>query len=149
MLILQDDQVIAAGRIAGDLQSGELAPAAVQGSTYTFADIPLREGQQNIRLLLTGSQNLVQGAYLLQPQNTDASQTMVCVAQGTKEVNVQMDLVFDLQIQDEILQSVRFLGDENGVQNPDTGENFLLPAFVVTAGLSLTACTVLYRKRRR
>ncbi len=149
MMILQGEEIIATGRIAGSLQSGELAPAKVQGSTYTFDCIPLQEGSQNIRLLLTGSQNLVQGAYLLQPQQTSASQTMVCVAEGVRDVNVQMDIDFDLHIEDELLEAVRYFGSGSSVQNPDTAERFLLPVFALTTGLSLTACRLLYTRRRR
>ena len=149
MHVVQGEKVIASGRIAGNLQSGELAPAKVQGSTYTFADIPLQEGAQTIQLLLTGSQTLQQGAYLLQPQDASASQTMLCVAEGVRDVNVQMDIDFDLHIEDELLEAVRYFGSDFSIQNPDTAERFLLPVFAACAGLSLTTGALLYKKRRR
>ena len=71
------------------------------------------------------------------------------MAEGVRDVNVQMDITFDLHIEDELLEAVRYFGSGSSIQNPDTAERFLLPVFVLTTGLSLTACRLLLTRRRR
>ena len=107
--ILEGDKEVAVGRIAGEAKPGEVLLKADENGRYVFSDIYLEEGSQNIRFVLYGTQNLQQAAYLLSSENVygESSQTMVCVAYGERNVNVEMNICFDLSVKDEVISTER------------------------------------------
>lgn len=109
LMILDGKTEIAKGRIAGKLQPGEVQLVANEKGTYTFNNIEITEGTQNVRFVLCGTQNLEKDAYLLTSENRDGeeSQTMVGVVEGNRGVNVEMNICFVLSIEDEITSTER------------------------------------------
>lgn len=105
-----DHEQIAVGRIAGTLQEGEVLLESDGNDGYTFAGIPLAEGEETtIRFVLRGTQNLGNTPYLLisERKTVDGeenvpSQPLVCVAEGHRPVGVEMTLTFCMDVSDEV-----------------------------------------------
>lgn len=156
MKIMQNEELIAIGRVVGQLQEGEVA-LAKEGNCYTFKDIPLQEGEQNIRFEMSGVQNLEKDAYLLisEEKNGETSQTLVCVAEGMRDVHVQMDISFDMEAENEIVTTSHVWRTEktikDDVRNPETKDNRLIFILATIAMLSLAATvyTVLAEKQKQ
>ena len=99
--------VLATGRIAGELHEGE---TLLQGSagTYVFEDIELIEGSHSLKAKLTGYQELKQGVYLYTHENGySASQTLVGIAQGTHTVDVEHDWQLNFHLDPERIISTQ------------------------------------------
>lgn len=96
------------GRIAGTKQDGEIQ-LVKKGDNYTFEGITLVEGDQIFNISLTGIQNLKEGVYLYSSEVRDGetSQTLVGMANGSHAVNVNMNIVFELNVDDEVVVTER------------------------------------------
>jgi len=101
---------IAEGRIAGQAQEGETVLTADTEGNYTFSGITMVEGDQNFNITLEGVQNLAEGVYLYTSEiRTDeegdqtSSQTMVGLASGQHDVSVEMNIRFNLDVEDKVV----------------------------------------------
>lgn len=136
------------GRLAGALKPGEQRLSEGKDGRYTFSSVELSEGQQSISLVLKGTQNLKKDVYLLTSEVKSGvpSQTMVTIAEGQYGVNVQMDLLFDLDVQDDILSIHRFWRTETPLpSHPQTGDRGVMPYLAL---LAACACAAAILKRR-
>ena len=142
-----NDNLIATGRIAGTLQDGEIQLKDNGQGYYTFEDVLMIEGEENIRFQLDGTQHLARGAYLLTSENRDGetSQTMVAVAEGDRDVCVEMRISFDLDVRDERLATCHMWRTEAIV--PPTGDRNYLQ-WILAAITMVLAAAVLYKTRR-
>ena len=138
-VVASDGSILAAGRIAGEVKDGETLLTPDANGNYCFEGLTLIEGKHNIKLNLSGIQNLTEGVYLytseVRTDDTGAdvqSQTMVGVASGERAVDVSMDLAFELNVEDEIIVTERYwssewyeeyeeeTGDENDVKETES-----------------------------
>ena len=110
---------IAEGRIAGEGMEGENMLYADANGNYTFKGITMIEGDQNFNITLEGVQNLEEGVYLYTSEvRTDedgeetSSQTLVGKAEGKRDVNVSMNIRFELDVEDEIVATERYWRNE-------------------------------------
>jgi len=101
---------IAEGRIAGQVKDNEQMLYADADGNYTFSGITMVEGDQNFNITLEGVQNLQEGVYLYTSEiRTDdageeqSSQTMVGLAKGRRDVSVEMNIRFELDVEEEIV----------------------------------------------
>ena len=96
-----DGNVLVVGRIAGDLQEGEIQLVDDGTGHYTFHDIVFAEGTKIMNISLEGSQHLDRGVYLYTSENRDGetSQTMVGVAEGTHKVDVDLSNEIQFEIE--------------------------------------------------
>ena len=101
-----DGNVLVVGRIAGELQEGEIQLVDDGTGHYTFHDIVFAEGTKIMNISLEGTQHLDRGVYLYTSEikpNEDGemtpSQTMVGVAEGTHKVNVDLsnEILFEIE----------------------------------------------------
>lgn len=105
-----DGNVLAKGRLAGTVGDGEVDLSQhYRDGQYFFPDIKLQKGQvNNVKFHMTGWQDLDQGAYLYTSEKNAnggmASQTLVGLASGPRDVNVHMQLQFQIDIYDELLE---------------------------------------------
>ncbi|MBQ1228727.1 MAG: Cys-Gln thioester bond-forming surface protein, partial [Firmicutes bacterium] len=165
------------GRIAGTAKEGEVQLVADENGNYSFSGITMIEGKQNFNITLEGVQNLKEGVYLYtsEVRGTETSQTMVGVASGKRDVNVTMDIVFELNVDDEVISKERVWHDEGDpgvnvppavfavhrpLENipeeevpladaPQTGdEAIVFAALTLLAGISLMAMHVSEKKRK-
>ena len=85
-----ENNLLASGRIAGVLQEGEVRLETDGNGKFTFKNLELIEGVQELQIYLEGSQKLNRGVYLYSSEvnGEDSSQTMVGVADGYRKVNV-------------------------------------------------------------
>lgn len=125
-IVNEDNEVIAVGRIVGEVQEGE-NPLQLDGNgNYVFTNIPLEEGTQEIRVALEGTQYLANDVFLFTSEVKDglSSQTMVGVAQGPRSVNIEMKLDFELKIDDEISTSQHVWRNERTLPHrpPETSD---------------------------
>lgn len=89
-IVDSNGNVLAQGRISGTLQDGETMLAG-QNGTYTFEDLTLIEGTQQLKVQLKGHQQLEQGVYLYTHEDGyEASQTLVGIAEGTHTLDVAL-----------------------------------------------------------
>lgn len=104
-VIDKGNNILASGRIAGELKDGETRLTADKNGNYTFSGITLIEGEQNFNITLEGIQNLEQGVYLYtsEVRNGIPSQTMVGIAEGERSVDVSMNIAFEFSVDDEIV----------------------------------------------
>lgn len=97
MIVTVKDQYgneIASKRIAG--ANKEEAGTDSQGNAvYTFENLELAEGVE-LTLNLHGTQTLDQGVYLYTAQVYSNSQTFIGVAEGTRNVNLSVDMKFEV-----------------------------------------------------
>lgn len=127
-----DNNIIAKGRVAGDLQAGEQLLIPDQYGKYTFLNISItEESVQKIKFELEGVQNLDKMPYLFTSEIKDGetSQTMVGIAEGHRNVGVVMTLEFVIDVSDEVRSVERYWRTEKIVETvpsvsaPDTGDN--------------------------
>ena len=87
---------ILVGRIAGELQEGEIQLVDDGTGRYTFHDVVLTEGTDKLNVSLDGTQELDQGIYIYTSEKRIvdgeevSSQTLVGVAEGTHKVDVDL-----------------------------------------------------------
>lgn len=98
--VLDGDKVIAQRRLSAEKSIGAISPSSTNAlgeHVYVIDDLPLAEGV-NITLNLNGTQNLGQGVYLYSSEIKGgvSSQTFVGIAQGTREVNLNVNLKFEV-----------------------------------------------------
>ncbi len=102
-----DGNEIAVGRIAGTQGQGESEVTLNDDGTYTLSNVRMQEGDDSLSFALTGVQILENDVYLLTSEvringdEEERSQPMVTVAQGSRSVNVVMDVDFQLEVDDE------------------------------------------------
>ncbi len=103
----ENGKLIAAGRIAGKLEKDEIKLKVDENGIYTFEDIVMEEGFQNISFVLEGIQNLEKAPHLFVSENRDGetSQTMVGIVEGAHSVNVTMDISYEINVDDEIIST--------------------------------------------
>lgn len=98
MIVTVKDQYgneIATKRIAGE--DKENAATDSQGNAvYTFENLQLAEGVK-LTLNLHGTQTLDQGVYLYTAQVYSNSQTFIGVAEGTRNVDLSVDMKFEVE----------------------------------------------------
>ena len=136
---------LASGRVAGEAKEGENVLTPDDNGNYAFTGITMTEGNQNFNITLEGVQHLEQGVYLYTSEvridendadkdgdRTDdlASQTMVGVAEGDREVNVSMNIKFDFSVEDEVVATERVWRTEwsdFGGDGDDDGDDDVTP----------------------
>ena len=125
--VVSDGIVLATGRIAGTPKEGENYQQLTDvDGNYTFEGIEMTEGNQNLKLTLHGIQNLKEGVYLYSSEVKDevSSQTLVGVASGDRSVNVEMNIEFELDVNDELVVTEHVWREEETKptepQNPPT-----------------------------
>jgi len=98
------DKVLSAARIAGENKEGEDQFEILHSSSgkYTLTGMTMSENQKyNVKLVIEGTQKLEQGVYIYSPTGgTKYSQTFVGLAEGTKGVNVAMNMEFQFNVED-------------------------------------------------
>ncbi len=106
----ENNDPIVIGRIAGELQDGEVEAELDDNGNYILKNVPLVEGNQSLSFALSGLQNLAHDVYMLKSEENDGetSQTMICVASGSHQVNIRLDIGFDLAVRDEVLVQEHF-----------------------------------------
>ncbi|MBQ5783005.1 MAG: Cys-Gln thioester bond-forming surface protein, partial [Oscillospiraceae bacterium] len=116
-----EGNVLAEGRVAGELAEGETMLFPEEGE-YTFENIPVKEGTQTLRFFMNGEQYIEKGVYLYTSEiapNADGevvpSQTMVGIASGKRNVNVNTDVSFDFTAVDEKTQTQRVWRQEKSI----------------------------------
>ena len=125
--------VLASGRVAGIKKEGETHQqlTANKDGQYTLEGIEMTEGESNFKLTLEGIQNLKEGVYLYssevrQVENEEGveedvgSQTLVGVASGDRAVSVEMNITFELDVNDEVVVTERVWRDEHDPQTSST-----------------------------
>lgn len=119
-------------RIAGTPKDGEEIEylTADADGNYTISGITLVEGDNTFNISLEGVQNLEEGIYLYSSEvRTDeagdevTSQTFVGIASGLYAVNVDMQLTFNVNIEDEIVTTERVWREEGEVELPTPNPN--------------------------
>ncbi len=114
-----DGAEIARGRIAGEPQSGEVTLKTDGNGKYTFEDLEMVEGTQNLSITLEGTQHLERGVYLYTAaQGSDSSQTLVGIAEGAHQVDVALEWDVKFSVQEE--------GPERIINIYKTGSNIPL-----------------------
>ena len=103
--IVGENGVLAKGRISGEAQPGEVSLKVDDNGNYTFENIIITEGDQNFSINLSGVQHLEEGVYLYTSEikDNESSQTMVGLANGTRNYNVTMEIDFKLDVKDEVV----------------------------------------------
>jgi hypothetical protein len=134
-----DDEIVAVRRLVGALAEGEImatGTATETGMIYTLDDITLTKGV-SVTLNLTGTQVLAEGVYLYSADVYTDSQTFVGVASGKRQVDVSVDLSFDMEapkaeIQHDTATTVTTTTDEYTASKTDVE---------ATAKISVTTTT--------
>lgn len=151
-MVGEDGSVIAAGRLVGSLQAGEVQVTTDENARFTFSNLQLQEGGQNIRFMLDGSQTLHNGAFLFLSQEIDGttSQPLVSMAQGVHQVDVELDLSFELSAEDDrqCRERVWRMQATTPSNLPATGDDVPVALLCGMMLLSLTAIVVISRRRR-
>lgn len=133
--VMNGEEVVAIGRIAGELKEGEQRLAEENGR-YVVSNLKLQEGEtESVTIAMSGTQNLARGAYLFSSEykipdkdlgKSDAtatySQTMVGIAEGPRAVNASLLLSFNLAVDDEVLETEHVWRTEDEPL-PDTGDS--------------------------
>lgn len=101
-LLDADGNVVAKGRIAGELREGEKLVLNNGNGIFTITDITMQEGNFVLTATLSGTQYLARDAYLFSSEVVDgvSSQTLVGVAEGPYSVNVSAELNFSMDPDD-------------------------------------------------
>ncbi len=104
----QNGDTIVKARIAGPIQDGEVPATVISDGVYKIEGIQLQEGETALKFALSGTQNLENDVYFFEsecredpnPKNR-VSQPMVGIAKGKRDVNIWMDISFELDVTDE------------------------------------------------
>ena len=142
---------IAEGRVAGvnDENENYLDLSKDENDNYVFTGVPLIEGDQNFRITIEGVQNLKEGVYLytseVAPYDGDkngvieeenkygvnetetTSQTLVGKASGKRDVNVEMNIRFELNVDDEVVAKERYWRSEEFDDGDDDDDDIVPP----------------------
>ena len=100
----QNGDSIVKARIAGPIQDGEVPATVISDGTYKIEGLELQEGETALKFALSGAQNLRNDVYFFNSEDENGtlmSQPMVGVAKGKRDVNIWMDLTFELDVNDE------------------------------------------------
>ncbi len=114
----QNGDTIVKARIAGPIQAGEVPASVVDEGAYKIEEIQLQEGETALKFALSGTQNLRNDVYFFNSEDqsgTIVSQPMVGVAKGKRDVNIWMDLTFELDVTDEELKQEHYWRTEKDV----------------------------------
>lgn len=118
--------LVVLGRIAGELQEGEIQLVDDGTGRYTFKNIVLTEGTQDLDISLDGTQELKQGVYIFTSEKRVvdgkevSSQTLVGVAGGTHKVDVDLEQKAEFSVdhvQDAVVIDYGRPVDVNPAQN--------------------------------
>jgi len=164
-VIIEDGlgNALATGRISGELMPGEILLTPDGSDRYTFCDLALSKGSQHLSVRMKGTQDLKKDVYLFTSEVKDgvSSQTMVGVAEGDYGVNVEMNLFFTLDVEEDVFSFKRFwrkeyplpvVPDEEDsveVAAPQTGDSSQPVLFAIVLLCSAAAVLVLRRRIRR
>ena len=95
-----DGKVLLVGRIAGELQEGEIWLEDDGTGRYAFHDVVLAEGTKIMNISLEGTQELKRGVYIYTSESRGditsenrhdiTSQTLIGIAEGTHKVDVDL-----------------------------------------------------------
>lgn len=110
----ENDEVIASGKVAGGSDEELLVPV---NGMYTFDNVALSEGTQELRFYIVGKQYIDQGIYLYTAEtrgNTE-SQRLIGIASGMYDVNVQLAVNFGFEVEDEESLTQRFYRLERNI----------------------------------
>ena len=111
-----NDKLIVSGRISGELLDGEQQLTVGDDGYYTLTGVELEEGTEDLRFVLEGSQTLRNDVYFLSPQvdeeENPVSQPFVTVGTGVRSFSIQMDILFLLDVEDEMRVISRFWRNE-------------------------------------
>ena len=96
------------------LKEGEIVLVPDENGNYTFSGITLVEGAHNVNISLSGVQHLKEGVYIYTSEVVDdvTSQTLVALASGAHNIDVSMDLSFELDVDNKIIVRERVWHDE-------------------------------------
>ena len=113
-----DNQVVAVGRIAGQLEEGEILLKDDGNGKYTFENVLLLEGVQNLNITLEGKQELKKGVYLYTSEviNGESSQTFVGVAEGTHKVDAEENWKVKFSVKDDEPERIIRI-NKNNIEN--------------------------------
>lgn len=160
---------LAVGRIAGGLKSGESkVDYDAASGRYMFDGVELEEGGKNLIFEMSGSQVLDKDVYLFTSEEKYAklsdmegilpSQTMIGVAEGERKVMVKMDILFELDVNDELSAHARYWRKEKGVPTPkdppppgfppETGDASMLTLWLALLMIGGTGAVVIRRRRK-
>lgn len=109
-LVNEKDEILASGRVVGQLQNGEVYLEKNEEGQYVFKNIPLQEGTQKLSFYVSGHQYINQGVYLYNSEVKDGakSQTMIGIASGNRNVNVKLSLDFGFSLEEQVKETRRF-----------------------------------------
>ncbi|MBR4462574.1 MAG: Cys-Gln thioester bond-forming surface protein [Erysipelotrichaceae bacterium] len=124
MVLDENDETIAIGRIIGELQEGEVQMEAESDGSFTLKDVPLSEGEQSMGFVVNGEQILAHNVYMLESEvkeneQNKTSQTFICVTSGKHHVNVRLSLSFELETEGELHRREHFKRVETNVPSED------------------------------
>lgn len=153
VVVIEDGlgNALVTGRITGKLMPGEILLTPDGSDRYTFSDLALNEGSQHLSVRMKGTQNLKKDVYLFTSEVKDgiSSQTMVGVAEGDYGVNVEMNLFFTLDVEDDVFSFKHFWRNEKKLASaPQTGDSSR-PAFFAALLLCSAAVVLVLRRRVR
>ena len=94
--VIQNGEVVATKRLAGDDSTTNYGTIQAEKGVYTIPGIRLTENVE-ITLNLDGVQQLNQGVYLYSAAVYSTSQTFVGVASGEREVNLNVNMSFEVE----------------------------------------------------
>lgn len=114
----QNGDTIVKARIAGPIQDGEVPATVISDGTYKIEGLELQEGETALKFALSGAQNLRNDVYFFNSEDENGtlmSQPMVGVAKGKRDVNIWMDLTFELDVTDEEIKKEHIWRTEKDV----------------------------------
>lgn len=113
-LLTSDGQTLV-GRICGEKDDpSEIDLKRDENGNYCFKNVILTEGGQTFSLNLEGVQNLKHGVYLYSSEVREdtSSQTLVGMANGTRDFDVTMEISFNLDVDDGLVATEHIWRDE-------------------------------------
>lgn len=138
LMVMNGDEVVAVGRIAGELGEGE-QQLAFENGKYVIPGLTLQEGNtEGIRIVLSGTQNLSRGVYLFVSETREvtsgsgeteleSSQSMVGVAEGAHGVHAATLLGLDLDIDDAAIALMNIDDEASAAEVADQADGSALP----------------------
>jgi len=172
----EEGNILATGRVAGTQKPGEIMLTPDENNAYTFEDVTMHEGAQNIKFDLSGTQEVENAPYLLTSEviNGESSQTFVCFGGGTRDVAMTMDISCEISVEPEEFEERNTFkeppADEPGEDPYDknkekepatetdkdkdveketkTGDDFNLPLVLALLFASVAVAVVVLRKKK-
>ena len=113
----QNGETIVKTRIAGTVRPGEVPATVISDGVYKIEGLHLQEGETALKFALSGSQNLNNDVYFFSSEVRDGedSQPMVGIAKGKRDVNIWMDISFELDVTDEELEQAHYWRTEQKI----------------------------------